>query len=261
MKERFLKLHAAGAKSARNGARHKLTSMLAAALLAAGLAASIPSASAADSADDGRKYGSVTASEKAVSARAFMDDAGAPATGVSSAGDFERLAPKEAAPSEFDPEATPRVHAISQQLRCLVCANETIAESNAQLAVDLRREVAAQVKAGRTDDEVIAFMVERYGDYVLFKPPFKAKTWLLWLGPAALVLLALWGLVRLLATRRACAASRSERATPEAIERAKKLLSGELVFEAGEICENPAFARSRAGGADGAGKVDGGKEA
>lgn len=179
MKERFLKLHAAGAKSARNGARHKLTSILAAALLAAGLAASIPSASAADSADDGRKYGSVSASEKAVSARAFMDDAGAPATGVSSAGDFERLAPKEAAPSEFDPEANPRVHAISQQLRCLVCANETIAESNAQLAVDLRREVAAQVKAGRTDDEVIAFMVERYGDYVLFKPPFKAKTWLL----------------------------------------------------------------------------------
>ena len=88
------------------------------------------------------------------------------------------------------------MHNIASQLRCLVCANETIAESNAQLAVDLRREVAEQVKAGRTDDEVVAFMVERYGDYVLFKPPFKAKTWLLWLGPIAFVFLAFWGMVR-----------------------------------------------------------------
>ena len=82
----------------------------------------------------------------------------------------------EAAPTEMDPKTNPRVYEIAKQLRCLVCANETIAESNTELAIDLRKEVASQVSAGKTDDEIIAFMVERYGDFVLFKPPFKAKT-------------------------------------------------------------------------------------
>ncbi|MEI3012332.1 MAG: cytochrome c-type biogenesis protein [Sutterella seckii] len=134
------------------------------------------------------QMGSVTATEKSRSAQAFMDAAGMAASGGAPSVDLQSLKPSEARPSEFDPKANPRVYEISTQLRCLVCANETIAESNAQLAIDLRREVAEQVKAGKTDDEIIDFMVDRYGDYVLFKPPFKAKTWLLWLGPGVFFL-------------------------------------------------------------------------
>ena len=146
--------------------------------------------------------GTGTATEKSKAAAAFLDSAPSLGTVENSADAFANLKTSEAKPSEFDPAANPRVHNIASQLRCLVCANETIAESNAQLAVDLRREVAEQVKAGRTDDEVVAFMVERYGDYVLFKPPFKAKTWLLWLGPIAFVFLAFWGMVRIVRIRR-----------------------------------------------------------
>ncbi|WP_412766348.1 cytochrome c-type biogenesis protein, partial [Sutterella wadsworthensis] len=96
--------------------------------------------------------GSVTATEKSKAAAAFLDSAPSLGTVENSADAFANLKTSEAKPSEFDPAANPRVHNIASQLRCLVCANETIAESNAQLAVDLRREVAEQVKAGRTDD-------------------------------------------------------------------------------------------------------------
>lgn len=94
--------------------------------------------------------------------------------------------------AEFDPVKNPRVYEISLELRCLVCQNESIAESNADLAIDLRREVARLVEAGRTNDEVIEYMTERYGEYVLYKPPFKAKTVLLWCGPFLFLVLALW---------------------------------------------------------------------
>lgn len=196
---------------------------------------------AAAAAESAPQMGSVTATEKSRSAQAFMDAAGMAAAGSAAPVDLESLKPSEARPSEFDPKANPRVYEISTQLRCLVCANETIAESNAQLAIDLRREVAEQVKAGKTDDEIIDFMVERYGDYVLFKPPFKAKTWLLWLGPGVFFLLALWGMTRIVRTRRAQAAVRRREATPEAVERAKKILRGELVFEKGEVRPNPNY--------------------
>lgn len=211
---------------------------------AAGLALSLvtlPAAPAA-AAEDGApvKMGSVTANEKSQAAQAFMDGAATLARPAPAGmGELTGLKPAEAAPAEFDPEANPRVYEISRQLRCLVCANETIAESNAQLAVDLRREVAAQVKAGKTDDQIIEFMVDRYGDYVLFKPPFKAKTWLLWLGPAVFLLLALWAMARVVRTRRAAAEARRRTAGPEAVERAKKVLRGELVFERGAFVPNP----------------------
>ena len=141
----------------------------------------------------------------------------------------------EAAPTEMDPKANPRVYEIAKQLRCLVCANETIAESNTELAIDLRKEVAAQVSAGKTDDEIIAFMVERYGDFVLFKPPFKAKTYFLWLGPIVFFALAFWAMVMVARSRRAAAKARLSAATPETLERAKAVLRGELVFVEGEF--------------------------
>lgn len=80
-----------------------------------------------------------------------------------------------------------RVHALATELRCPVCQNQNLADSNADLAVDLRGEIAKQVAAGRTDDEIRSFMVERYGHYVLYDPPWAAHTWLLWLAPGLLL--------------------------------------------------------------------------
>lgn len=78
------------------------------------------------------------------------------------------------APTAFDPIAHQRVVEVSEQLRCLVCQNQSIAESNAEFTVDLRNQVIEQVKAGKTNKEIVDYMVERYGDFVLYKPPFKA---------------------------------------------------------------------------------------
>jgi cytochrome c-type biogenesis protein CcmH len=80
-----------------------------------------------------------------------------------------------------------RLKDLGEQLRCLVCQNQTIAESNAGLALDLRNQIRAQIAAGRSDDEIRAYMVARYGDFVLYKPPLKATTVLLWIGPFVLL--------------------------------------------------------------------------
>jgi cytochrome c-type biogenesis protein CcmH len=80
-----------------------------------------------------------------------------------------------------------RLKALAEELRCLVCQNQTIADSHAPLAVDLRNQIRAQVTQGRSDDQIRAYMVERYGDFVLYKPPFKASTAILWLAPALLL--------------------------------------------------------------------------
>ncbi len=77
-------------------------------------------------------------------------------------------------------------HKLSEELRCLVCQDENIANSNAGLAKDLRLQVYKMLRRGKTEKEVLAFMVDRYGDYVLFRPPFKPLTWLLWIGPVVL---------------------------------------------------------------------------
>ena len=79
------------------------------------------------------------------------------------------------------------VMAISEELRCLVCQNQTIADSHADLAIDLRNQVREKLVLGISDRDVIDFMVQRYGDFVLYRPPFKATTWLLWLGPLLLL--------------------------------------------------------------------------
>ena len=106
---------------------------------------------------------------------------------------------KQAVPALNDPVAEKRAVTLEQQLRCLVCQNETIAASQADLAKDLRGQIREQIKAGRTDDQIKQYLVARYGDFVLYDPPFKATTVLLWAGPFALLLggvLVLFGYVR-----------------------------------------------------------------
>ncbi len=98
-------------------------------------------------------------------------------------------------PPEFaDPALGVRYEALTRELRCLVCQNQTIADSHATLAGDLRREVREQLERGASDAEIIAFMTERYGDYVLYRPPLTAATVLLWCGPFLVLglALALW---------------------------------------------------------------------
>ncbi len=100
-----------------------------------------------------------------------------------------------------DPVAEKRLQALSKELRCLVCQNETIADSNAELAVDLRREIRGMIHDGRSDGEIIDFMVARYGDFVLYRPPVKAVTLLLWGGPVVLLLLGVGALFAYLRRR------------------------------------------------------------
>ena len=105
----------------------------------------------------------------------------------------------EAAPAGEDPALEERVTALAGELRCLVCQNQTIADSNATLALDLRNQIRTQIAQGRSDDQIRAYMVERYGEFVLYRPPFKATTVILWLGPLALLLVGagvLWTVVR-----------------------------------------------------------------
>ena len=85
-----------------------------------------------------------------------------------------------------------RYRQLIHELRCLVCQNQNIADSDAPLAADLRQQVRTQIDAGRSDAEIKAYLTERYGDFVLYRPPLKATTVLLWLGPALLVVLALF---------------------------------------------------------------------
>lgn len=92
-----------------------------------------------------------------------------------------------------------RWHRLNQELRCLVCQNQSIADSNAELAQDLRGQVKEMMIAGQTDDQIRLYMTERYGDFVLYRPPFKRQTWLLWLGPFLMLGLGLviaWRIAR-----------------------------------------------------------------
>lgn len=90
---------------------------------------------------------------------------------------------KEARPLADDPAIEQRMVNLAEDLRCLVCQNESLAGSHAELAEDLRREIRSQMKAGKDDKEVIEYLTTRYGDFVLYRPPFKPVTYLLWLGP------------------------------------------------------------------------------
>ena len=103
----------------------------------------------------------------------------------------------EATPLAEDLVVEQRLIAISEELRCLVCQNESLAGSRADLAVDLRREIRTLIKAGKTDAEIMDFMVSRYGDFVRYRPPVKPMTWMLWFGPFLLLIGALVVLVRM----------------------------------------------------------------
>ncbi len=95
---------------------------------------------------------------------------------------------REAAPATADPVLEAEVMRISSELRCLVCQNETIAASHADLAVDLRNQVRDLLKQGRNEAQIRQYMTDRYGDFVLYRPPLKSTTMVLWYGPAALLL-------------------------------------------------------------------------
>jgi cytochrome c-type biogenesis protein CcmH len=94
---------------------------------------------------------------------------------------------REAVPVAEDPALEARVTKIAEELRCLVCQNQNIADSHAELAIDLKNQVREMLKKGMSDKDVIDFMVNRYGDFVLYRPPVKGTTWLLWFGPFILL--------------------------------------------------------------------------
>jgi cytochrome c-type biogenesis protein CcmH len=103
-----------------------------------------------------------------------------------------------------------RVMSLAHELRCLVCQNQTLADSNAPLAVDLRNQIREQMAAGRSDQDVIGFMVERYGDFVLYRPPLKASTILLWTGPFLFLVFGFFMLFRFLRSRHVAAPQLSD---------------------------------------------------
>jgi cytochrome c-type biogenesis protein CcmH len=116
----------------------------------------------------------------------------------------------EAPAAAADPALEARVMAIAAELRCLVCQNQTIADSHAELATDLRNQVREMLRQGATQQQVVDYMTARYGDFVLYRPPVKGTTALLWYGPAALLVLAVAVLVVVLRRRSRLAADQFE---------------------------------------------------
>ena len=108
---------------------------------------------------------------------------------------------KDAAPLADDPVTEQRLISISEEMRCLVCQNESLAGSRSDLANDLRREIRTLIQEGKSDEQIRAFMVERYGDFVLYRPPVKPITWLLWIGPFVILVIGIVGLFRYLRRR------------------------------------------------------------
>ena len=124
-----------------------------------------------------------------------------------------------------DARTEERLKALAEELRCLVCQNQTIADSSAPLALDLRQQIRGQIAQGRSDEQIRAYMVERYGDFVLYRPPFKASTALLWAGPFALVALGAVIFFRVVRRPRAARARDAEQSSERA--RVEALLAGE----------------------------------
>lgn len=133
------------------------------------------------------------------------------------------LASEEARPLADDPVLEERVKAISYELRCLVCQNQTIADSNAGLAIDLRNQVRDMLKRGMSDTDIREFMVARYGDFVLYNPPVKNTTVLLWLGP--LLMLVIAGVLAIRVIRSRSKSSASQDLADADINRARVMLS------------------------------------
>jgi len=118
--------------------------------------------------------------------------------------------PKEAAPVAADPVLEAKVLAIAAELRCLVCQNQTIADSNADLAVDLRKQVREMLQKGQSQAQILDYMTARYGDFVLYRPPVKNTTALLWFGPAVLLVGGLAVFLTVMVRRSRLAADRFE---------------------------------------------------
>jgi len=121
-----------------------------------------------------------------------------------------------------NPENEIRYKSLVAELRCLVCQNQNIASSNADLAKDLRQQVYNRIQKGETNQEIIAFMVARYGDFVLYKPPLKAKTLLLWAGPFVLLSVAIVAMIFFIRSR---SKNAGQPADQEALERVRRLLN------------------------------------
>ncbi len=128
-----------------------------------------------------------------------------------------------AVPNAADPVLEARMMVIAEELRCLVCQNETIAASHADLALDLRQQIREQLQQGRTQAQILDFMAQRYGDFVLYRPPFKAVTLLLWAGPFALLLLGGYALLRRIRHQRP---EQAEVLSPADMARAQEMLQG-----------------------------------
>jgi cytochrome c-type biogenesis protein CcmH len=129
---------------------------------------------------------------------------------------------KEATPAAEDPVLEQRLMHLAKELRCLVCQNESLADSRADLAADLRRQIREQMKAGRSDEQIKAWLTQRYGDFVLYRTPIKATTVALWFGPFVLLIAGLAGLLTYLRRRRARVGQPG--LTPEDQARARALL-------------------------------------
>ena len=131
----------------------------------------------------------------------------------------------EAVPTAADVALEKRVDAVSGELRCLVCQNQTIADSHAELAIDLKNQVREKLRQGMSEREIVDYMVARYGDFVLYRPLVKPSTLLLWFGPLALLLLAFGVLVVKLRQRRK-AMQEAPKLSADEHARAESLLSG-----------------------------------
>lgn len=114
---------------------------------------------------------------------------------------FSLSVAKDAAPLAEDPVLEQRLISISEEMRCLVCQNESLAGSRSDLANDLRREIRTLIQEGKSDDQIRTFMVERYGDFVLYRPPVKPITWLLWIGPFVILVIGIVALLSYLRRR------------------------------------------------------------
>lgn len=130
----------------------------------------------------------------------------------------------EAPPLADDPVTEKRMVSISEELRCLVCQNESLAGSRADLAMDLKREIRTLIQSGKSDTEIMDFMVSRYGDFVRYRPPVNPVTWLLWFGPFVLLVGAVFVLVRMVRA--------SQRGTPpQALDEAQRAKAQSLLHD------------------------------
>jgi len=132
---------------------------------------------------------------------------------------------KDARPLAEDPQIEARMMKLAENMRCLVCQNQTLADSHSDFAVDLRQEMREMMKKGKSDKEIVDFMVARFGDFILFDPPMKSTTILLWFGP--FILLLIGGSVLIINLQRRRKRITETQLSPADLERAEKLLSGQ----------------------------------